>query len=130
MINAMTVNQVYLVSGVTDMRKAINGLSIIISEQLGGNPFSGSVYVFCNRQRDKLKILYWERNGFWLYYRSLEQGKFQWPRACPMNEASALGMEKYPQIYSLTLRELQWLLDGLSFTQKQAHKVVNGLYIN
>ncbi len=130
MINAMTVNQVYLVSGVTDMRKAINGLSIIVSEQLGGNPFSGSVYVFCNRQRDKLKILYWERNGFWLYYRSLEQGKFQWPRACPMSEASALGMEKYPQIYSLTLRELQWLLDGLSFTQKQAHKVVNGLYIN
>lgn len=130
MINAMTVNRVYLVSGVTDMRKAINGLSIIISEQLGGNPFSGSVYVFCNRQRDKLKILYWERNGFWLYYRSLEQGKFQWPRACPMSESSALGMEKYPQTYSLTLRELQWLLDGLSFTQKQAHKVVNGLYIN
>ena len=154
MINAMTVNQVYLVSGVTDMRKAINGLSIIVSEQLGGNPFSGSVYVFCNRQRDKLKILYWERNGFWLYYRSLEQGKFQWPRACPMSEASALGkacpmseasalgkacpmseasalgMEKYPQTYGLTLRELQWLLDGLSFTQKRAHKVVNGLCTN
>jgi len=142
MINAMTVNRVYLVSGVTDMRKAINGLSIIVSEQLGGNPFSGNVYVFCNRQRDKLKILYWERNGFWLYYRCLEQGKFQWPRACPMSgaqpmseasalaEASAVGMEKYPQTYGLTLRELQWLLDGLSFTQKEAHKVVTGLYVN
>ena len=118
MINAMTVNQVYLVSGVTDMRKAINGLSIIISEQLVGNPFSGSVYVFCNRQRDKLKILFWERNGFWLYYRCLEQGKFQWPR------------EKHPQTYGLTLRELQWLLDGLSVTQKQAHQVVNGLHVN
>jgi len=82
MINTMTVNQVYLVSGVTDMRKAINGLSIIISEQLNGDPFSGSVYVFCNRQRDKLKILYRECNGFWLYYRCLEKGKFQWPVGC------------------------------------------------
>lgn len=64
MINGITVNQVYQVFGVTDMREAIQGLSIIISEQLGDNPFIGSVFVFCNRQRDKLKILYWERNGF------------------------------------------------------------------
>jgi transposase len=118
MINGISVNRVYLVSGVTDMRKAINGLSIIISEQLDGNPFSGSVYVFCNRQRDKLKILYWECNGFWLYYRCLEKGKFQWP------------MGKYPQTYGMTRRELQWLLDGLSFTQKQAHEIVKGLDIN
>jgi transposase len=66
MIKGITVNQVYLVSGITDMRKAINGLSIIVSEQLEQDPFDGSVFVFCNRQRDKLKILYWERNGFWL----------------------------------------------------------------
>lgn len=118
MINGISVNQVYLVSGITDMRKAINGLSIIISEQLDGNPFNGSAYVFCNRQKDKLKILYWERNGFWLYYRCLEKGKFQWPAG------------KEPQTYALTHRELQWLLDGLSFTQKQAHEPVNGLCIN
>lgn len=68
MINGITVNQVYLVSGVTDMRKATQGLSLIISEQLAHNPFDGSVFVFCNRQRDKLKILYWERNGYWTDY--------------------------------------------------------------
>ena len=118
MINGIPVNQVYLVSGVTDMRKATQGLSLIVSEQLGHNPFDGSVFVFCNRQRDKLKILYWERNGFWLYYRTLEQGKFQWPTA------------KAQPTLSLTLRELQWLLDGLSHTQRQAHAEIQGLKNN
>ncbi len=100
------------------MRKAINGLSMIISEQLGHDPFNGSVFVFCNRHRDKRKILYWERNGFWLYYRCLEKGKFLWP------------MGKYPQTYGMTRRELQWLLDGLSRSQETAHPVVTGLEIN
>ena len=118
MIQGISVNQVYLVSGITDMRKAINGLSLIVSEQLGHDPFDGSVFVFCNRQRNKLKILYWERNGFWLYYRCLEQGKFQWPT------------EKRESTQALTLRELQWLLDGLSYTQKQAHTEVKGLKNN
>ena len=118
MINGITVNQVYLVSGVTDMRKATNGLSLIVSEQLEHNPFDGSVFVFCNRQRDKLKILYWERNGFWLYYRTLEKGKFQWPT------------EKEQQTLSLSLRELQWLLDGLSYQQHHAHTEIHGLKNN
>ena len=118
MINGITVNQVYLVSGVTDMRKATQGLSLIVSEQLEYNPFDGSVFVFCNRQRDKLKILYWERNGFWLYYRTLEKGKFRWPA------------ENEKQTLSLTLRELQWLLDGLSYTQHHAHSEIHGLKKN
>ena len=102
MISGLAVNQVYLATGVTDMRKAINGLSMIVSEQLGYDPYNGSVFVFCNRHRDKLKILYWERNGFWLYYRRLDQGKFQWPGDLDQ------------QTVSLSWRELQWLLDGLS----------------
>ena len=77
MISGFAVNQVYLAAGVTDMRKSINGLSLMVSEQLAHDPFSGSVFVFCNRARDKLKILYWECNGFWLYYRRLDKGKFQ-----------------------------------------------------
>jgi len=64
MISGFAVNQVYLATGFTDMRKSINGLSLIVSEQLAHDPFSGSVFVFCNRARDKLKILYWECNGF------------------------------------------------------------------
>lgn len=118
MINGLAVNKVYLATGVTDMRKSINGLSLIVSEQLGHDPFTGSVFVFCNRSRDKLKILYWECNGFWLYYRRLNKGKFQWPTA--LNE----------QTLSITSRELHWLLDGLSYQQVQAHTAVSGLKNN
>jgi len=118
MINGFVVNQVYLATGFTDMRKSINGLSLIVSEQFGQDPFSGSVFVFCNRSRDKLKILYWECNGYWLYYRRLDQGKFQWPTE--LNE----------QTVSLTWRELHWLLDGLPYQQVQAHTPVSGLKNN
>ncbi|MGB0899922.1 MAG: IS66 family insertion sequence element accessory protein TnpB [Psychrobium sp.] len=72
--------QVYLVTGFTDMRKSINGLSVIVGDQLELDPMSKAWFVFCNRQRDKLKILFWDTNGFWLYYRRLEQGRFQWPK--------------------------------------------------
>lgn len=118
MIGGLPVNQVYLATGVTDMRKSINGLSIIVSELLGHDPFNGSVFVFCNRHRDKLKILYWEHNGFWLYYRRLDKGKFQWPTRLEQ------------QTLALSLRELHWLLDGLSPTQASAHAVVSDLKIN
>jgi len=118
MMNSLSVNQVYLATGVTDMRKSINGLSIIVSQLLERDPFDGSVFVFCNRQRDKLKILHWEHNGFWLYYRRLDKGKFQWPS----------NVDK--QSISLSLRELQWLLDGLSPIQSAAHSAVLGLNIN
>jgi transposase len=101
------------------MRKSINGLSLIVSEQLAQDPFSGRVFVFCNRARDKLKILYWECNGFWLYYRRLDKGKFQWPSG---------GLNQQP--VSLTVRELQWLLEGLSCQQAQANKPVYGLQNN
>jgi len=119
MISGFAVNQVYLATGFTDMRKSINGLSLMVSEQLAHDPFSGSVFVFCNRARDKLKILYWECNGFWLYYRRLDKGKFQWP-----------GGELNQQSVSLSVRELHWLLEGLSCQQAQAHKPVVGLQNN
>ena len=64
MISGFAVNQVYLATGFTDMRKSINGLSLLVSEQLAQDPFNGNIFVFCNRSRDKLKILYWECNGF------------------------------------------------------------------
>ena len=54
------------------MKKSINGLSIIFSDTLSLDPLSQAWFVFCNKQRDKLKILFWDANGFWLYYRRLE----------------------------------------------------------
>lgn len=110
--------QVYLVTGFTDMRKSINGLSVVVAEQLDLDPLSQAWFVFCNKQRDKLKILFWDTNGFWLYYRRLEQGLFQWPQCneCP----SAMGIEA---------RQLQWLLSGLPVNNQTRHKTLTGLSV-
>ncbi len=67
MIAASPVLRVYLAPGVTDMRKSIDGLALIVSEVLTLDPFSESLFVFCNRGQNKLKILHWQTDGFWLY---------------------------------------------------------------
>jgi len=112
MLNLESVRQVHLAPGVTDLRKSIDGLSAMVSAVFELDPFSDCWFVFCNRQRDKLKILHWEFNGFWLYYRRLERGRFKWPE----HSGSTL---------SINRRQLQWLLDGLTIEQRQAHKAVN-----
>ncbi|WP_029192854.1 IS66 family insertion sequence element accessory protein TnpB [Paenibacillus harenae] len=111
MLNEFSTQQVYLACGSTDLRKSIDGLAALVQEGLGLNPFSPALFVFCNRERNKLKILYWEHNGFWLYYRRLERGTFQWPQA---------GGEPL----AITNRELRWLMDGLSLSQRHAHRKV------
>ena len=79
-------NQVYLASGSTDLRKSIDGLAVLVKEAFNLDLFSQCLFVFCNRKRDKLKILQWQHNGFWLYYRRLERGKFKWPAEQGDNE--------------------------------------------
>lgn len=111
------VEKVYLASGSTDMRKSINGLAAIVQKSFELDPFSNSLFVFCNKSRNKLKILHWQHNGFWLHYRRLEKGFFQWPQ------------EDNNSTLILSYRELQWLLDGLSLNQKQAHKKVTASVI-
>ena len=107
-----TVGQIYLAPGVTDLRKSIDGLSAVVSAVFELDPFSDQWFVFCNRKRDKLKILRWDHNGFWLYYRRLEKGRFKWPT------------ETGP-VLSINRRQLQWLLDGLTIEQQQAHRPVH-----
>ncbi|PSV68410.1 IS66 family insertion sequence element accessory protein TnpB [Photobacterium angustum] len=68
---------VYLVSGITDMRMSIDGLSLIVADVLKMYPLSSVWFIFCNRGKDKIKILFWDTNGFWLYYRRLEKGRFK-----------------------------------------------------
>ena len=71
--------RVYLAAGVTDMRKAIDGLAALTRDVLEQDPTSGHLFVFCNRRRDRIKILYWEGSGFWLLHKRLERGTFAWP---------------------------------------------------
>jgi transposase len=113
MINQRSIDKVYLAKGSTDLRKSIDGLAAIVQESFQLDPFSPCLFVFCNRQRDKIKILHWEHNGFWLYYRRLEKGTFPWPE----DSSSS------PQMISH--RQFRWLLDGLSIDQKSAHPKVS-----
>jgi len=104
--------KVYLACGPTDLRKSIDGLAVLVKEGFNLDPFSSSLYVFCNRKRDKIKILRWDYSGFWLYYRRLEKGKFQWPD------------EKRTEMALISRREFSWLLDGLPLKQRSAHSEV------
>ena len=91
---------IYLVLGHTDMRKGADTLAIVASQHGRFNPCDGSLYVFCNRQRTIVKILYWDRNGFCLFQKKLDKIHFYWPTT--KNE-----------VMSMEQRELRWLLDGL-----------------
>ncbi|MCP4887188.1 MAG: IS66 family insertion sequence element accessory protein TnpB, partial [Planctomycetaceae bacterium] len=71
---------VYLCAQPVDFRKSINGLSAMVELEFDLDPFAEALFVFCNRQRDKVKILYWEKNGFCLWYKRLEKDRFKWPK--------------------------------------------------
>jgi len=101
--------KVYLGLGPTDMRKSIDGLSILVSRHLQEDPFSGHLYVFCNRKRTILKLLYWDSNGFCLWHKRLEKHRFRWPQ-----EAG--------DVKEIRSRELEWLITGLDINQVEAGK--------
>lgn len=85
-----------------DFRKQLDGLIILVSDALEKNPASGQLFLFRDRTGKKIKILWWDRNGFWLFYKRLEKGKFIFPRS---NEASL----------SITRDQFSWLLSGLDY---------------
>ena len=101
--------RIFIRPGYTDLRKASNGLTVIVQEGMQQDPFSGSIYLFCNRERKLLKAVYWEKNGFWLCQKRLEKEKFPWPDT--MEAARELNGE-----------ELIMLLKGIDFFK--AHKTL------
>ncbi len=105
--------EVYLCCDIVDMRKSINGLSILVEQALGLDLFTEKLFVFCNRKRDKVKILYWERSGFVLWYKRLEKDRFPWPD------------ERADAVVTMTGRELNWLLDGIDWFRLQPHEALS-----
>src|SRR5271156_3906337 len=95
-----------------DFRKQTDGLVMFVADHLQMNPTSGQLFIFRNRSRNKLKMLWWDRNGFWLFYRRLEKGAFKLPQASD----AAL---------QLTRDQLSWLLSGLNCMQQVALPEIN-----
>ena len=101
--------QIFLRPGPTDMRKAINGLSMIVQEDMNLDPFTGNYYAFCNRTRRIIKILYWDKNGFCLWHKRMEEDKLPWPK----NTSETL---------ELTIEQINWLLHGLNYNKAYQEK--------
>jgi len=99
--------RVYLCCGYTDIRKSINGLMVLVQTSFDMDPFDDALFVFCNRKRDRIKILEWDGDGFWLYFKRLERGHFRWPA----NDDSE-------QTMSLTTDELSCLINGARLEKK------------
>lgn len=97
---------IYLATNVTDLRKGIDGYVQIVQNQFHMNPMDHSLYIFCNRDHNKIKCLYWDGTGFWLFYKRLCKGHFKWKKTADGS------------VYQIDERQLRWLLDGLKVDQK------------
>lgn len=104
--------KIYIATGYTDMRKSIDGLAAIVQQNFQFSPFQNSLFLFCGRKRDRMKVLYWEGDGFVLLYKRLESGCFQWPK-----NAEA--------VKCITPQEFRWLLEGLCLKQLKAIKKID-----
>ncbi len=103
--------KVYVHREAVDFRKSINGLAALVEQALGLDPFAAALYVFANQRRNRVKILGWETNGFWLLMKRLEVDRFVWPRA---DQA----------VIELTIEQLHWLLEGIDLEAMRAHRML------
>lgn len=112
----MTFSQpaaVYLHAAPIDFRKQINGLSLLVQDAMLLDVFSSALFVFMNRPRTRIKILYWDKNGFCLWLKRLEKDTFSWPK---QSDSTA---------QLISQKELQWLLDGFDIFTKPPHKTLH-----
>ena len=115
MLNDFTgADQVYIACGYTDLRKGIDGLARLVQQQFELDPFTNTLFLFCGRRRDRIKGLYWEKDGFILLYKRLEMSAYQWPRF-------------ESEVKTLTPQQYRWLMEGLQIEQPKAHRPVMGL---
>jgi len=104
--------RIYISCSKTDMRKSIDGLSAIVSQNFNLNPFENALFLFCGGKRDRMKALLWEGDGFLLLYKRLEGGVFQWPRTTE-------------EVREITPQQFRWLIEGIPIDQKKVIKKID-----
>lgn len=110
MLPISSQSRFFLYSLPTDMRKSFDGLQGIVQNHLNRNPLSGEVFIFINKRRDRIKMLVWDRNGFWLFYKRLERGRFQ-----KLLRADEKGI-------NISYETLVMLLEGVDLTSLKRRK--------
>ena len=108
-----TTEQVFIYRHPVDMRKGAAGLCAIVSLELGRDPADHSLYVFINRSRNKVKLLVWHLNGYWVLYKSLEKQRFHWP---DWFEDDCITLEQ---------DQLDYLIDGYNLNGMRPHKALS-----
>ena len=98
--------KIYLVCGKTDLRKGIDGLAALVTEAFSLDAYDNAIFLFCGTRSDRFKALYWDKTGFVLYYKHIENGRFQWPR----NQSEVKKINAY---------QLRRLLAGFSVEEKK-----------
>jgi transposase len=111
MLSLAATLTIFVYTPAADMRKGIDGLSGIVRGELGSDPTDGSLYLFVNRRRDRLKILHFDGGGFWLYYRVLESGTFE-----------ALAAAGDSRRMRIDATQLSMLLSGVSLVASQRRR--------
>lgn len=115
--NIDKIEHIYLTTSPIDFRKRVNGLVGHISDFLYLNPSSSSIFLFTNKRRTSIKIIYYETNGYWLFEKTLlNRDKFRWPHK---DERTAI---------VLSAEQLEWLLRGMEITPKHEFKTVKSIY--
>jgi len=108
MLKLQSKAKIYWYNGTIDMRKSINGLCAIVVDELSGTLQSGDCFIFINKNKNRVKILLWDKGGFVIYYKRLEHGKFKLPKLDGLSIA-------------ITETQLSWLLAGLDFYLMEMH---------
>jgi len=102
--------QIYLYPQIVDFRKYIDGLTSVIMEQMLLDPFSESIFIFTNKRKNKIKMIYWDKTGFALWMKRLEKDRFIWPKNIDQN------------VVQINQSQLEWLLEGIDIWKIKKHK--------
>jgi transposase len=113
MLTPGPATKVYLAAGPTDLRAGFQRLSVLVQAVLNQSATSGHLFVFCNAQRPRVKILFWDGSGLWLLTKRLERGRFAWPACAPQGAGAA------PRSLTLPHSELTLLLSGIDLAKTQ-----------
>jgi len=108
--------KIHLACGATSMRYGIDALAAVVAGNFNLNATSDSIFIFCNAQRDRIKILQWDGNGFWLHYKRLEHGKFPWPKGVTDGEEKTMTLKHRELEYLLGGTQLKLKLDRIDFS--------------